>query len=755
MTTTTPANPFLFPTETRSLYLYMNCISICVILFCGSLLTLGPQLELLLWFLLDGVFLLVWVGVSISRYRRSLPLSPEIRAALDERLTLKATGTSFRVAHTSDFLAWEALGKRCVFIPVGAVEQLEAETRDPSTPPGYYTALVAHEIGHLITKDSKVLRRTVLLAVSAFLGGVCLAIAIWPAAWVQRVRLILGFSLILALFAALLYRTLRVREFYADAAAGYLVGRDAIKEVLAGLRAAERYLTRSWWHRLTHPTFDARSQAFDAFSSMIDYSHGKAITTGLLAGFVAVAFAMGGNAMIKGGSFFLMVIIAPFGLYLGLRVIGGAVITPALMDKLDSKKCLIRAFEVWLFLFAGLGLAIYLFAGRNGLARVGFSALDLPLWQTYARYLLGIIVMHFVFWLGVRQYLRYRCPKYPTRLFTRRATIWLGLVATQVGIAAQVALFDLPATLLGRDGDWLVKAAASALLVLAVGTLAALGVSGWLLMVRQDSRRWGAAGPVTAALFVDSEWSAPGILIAPHGSAQPGVRSGAARLAIWATVGCVILPLAGVAIVGITFLVGVSELASKLVPMITSPEVRTRIAHEALGVSDLPRGLYAESALQLGSIGTLLVLTDRPAGEGGLGGGFENSLLIYIDKVQDAGTDSRVFAPFFRGESNESVFLKAYGITVTLDERLTQRDFKVNDQEVASSSYCGTVLYSGQQLAGAVTVALIECRTDERTRGVMWATRSQECCADGSRKPSAMVQADFVNLLGAMRVCSE
>jgi len=551
----TPCEPawIWLPDVTASQYFHLNAISAFMLAF--NTLLLFPQLlyrpsatrqyagSLIA---LAGLILLqLWYRVATHRrWKRAGLLSPELEKTLVDRLRLSVLRIDFRVnsPKVGDLVAWQFRRRRVCFIPERLVATLSHEVQDPEESEALIALpAVAHEVGHLVTGDSRHLQRSLLLAGSAVIAGLGTAIAIFPRTPFAALRLVVGFAAIVSFVGWLSFRMLRAREVEADRGGGVFLGMGTMRTFLVRLADRERFLKPSRFYQLTHPTFAARLQRFDAPLREYEYTYAKCVIAGILLGLTIGAFPLGSHAMLDRFGAISWALIVPLGIYLPMKALSAVVFPATLTGQLTASLVFKRACQMWLWSAVALIIAMFLFSGIHPLATAtGNRSRDAAinsLWLNQGYLLYNFMVLHMVYYVGMRRVLHYRGPKRADSRFYAVGAVWLGLVAA---LAGTLGLFVLSAILMPLLGTILITlneakipsdfvlqsrvvAGVTAFILIAVATLAWR----WNAYVWRKSRQWGGNGEGRAPAFVEEEWAVgPGVLASGSESPnRPAVES--------------------------------------------------------------------------------------------------------------------------------------------------------------------------------------------------------------------------------------
>jgi hypothetical protein len=194
-------SPLLIPAPNRAAYLYVNVTGLLIFVAAFSLLLMGNldrlRVPILVMLSSGFVYAIAIVGAYRSVVRRAIGSTE-----LNERLRAFFSPFAQRV----EFLRSDASDARAIFwkknyciIPtrlVGEILSKEGSERRKQT----VLATVAHELGHLISRDTQ----QVMLCRVMFVYGVTSAICMWWALLLGRLEFhpyaVLGFTYVAGMF---------------------------------------------------------------------------------------------------------------------------------------------------------------------------------------------------------------------------------------------------------------------------------------------------------------------------------------------------------------------------------------------------------------------------------------------------------------------------------------------------------------------------------------------------------------------------
>lgn len=424
--TSVPLNPFGFPEETRSIYASLNLFAASMGLsialnFVSFGEARGPALAG--WLVLQAAAALHHFVGPVVRWRRSTPVDAGLHMALDRRFPDFAGRVEYRLTDRGDYYASQSPGHTVCYIPRGLAYELARQLAGGSPSRLREVFRVAHELGHIASGDSRDFSRCLLFGASATVSGIYLMVLqFWTPGWLAIKTA--AVASVAWSFAVMLYDALRYREFYADAAAGYLLGDSGDVEVsvaLARLALQERSTRRPWLEGWTHPSFAQRSDTFRDFPRVHDYTAVRAFSAGTLLALLLFAAtvileAIGAGLPPLAGNLFpdtltwadyiRAVVILLSHLVLSLFVVSGLIGIATLSGRLGLAGCLggglvfgaatLATFHSLVLRFFGYEVADRYFDG----------------WFGFRLVVLGVLT-HYSVWKLLRHVLTLRGPKRP------------------------------------------------------------------------------------------------------------------------------------------------------------------------------------------------------------------------------------------------------------------------------------------------------------------------------------------------------
>jgi hypothetical protein len=364
---------------------------------------------------------------------------------------------------------------------------------------------VAHELGHLISRDTQ----EFMLCRVLFVYGITSAICMWWVLLLGRLHFnpyaVLGVAYVAGTFLYMMYEGVRKREFFADRIGAVIGGESDVKSVLQRKAREEKHLKYSLPYKLTHPSFRSRSRMLDSFGKIYRYSYASCFFSSLVIAINigALPFASKGSTTI--GGFVTEYLIVALAIWLNFYFTYTLVVPATLVGELTFTGLIARA----CVLVVGIGINID-FLSLTLLNREWF-AWGIREGLLHTNQIIGGVVgtfaLHVSYWLAGRQTLSFRGPKRPNRAFYRRlfwsAGIGGSALASFLSTSGLLVITLVDHGAAGPDNTPEVLISVMAIWAAA----AALCALYWYRYVRRCSMRWGSVKR-SSPQFVEGEWEA-------------------------------------------------------------------------------------------------------------------------------------------------------------------------------------------------------------------------------------------------------
>lgn len=447
------------PNPTAGVYWQLNLFSLCVIT--AVLFLIVPRSESVFMFWTWFAIILAFSTRGHIRER-----SPEVPANVREFLT-KIVGNSLdevqlRATSVNDFFARSHFGSKTCFIPSKVIAQLENPDNLSSTKVDELGAIVAHEVGHLLTGDSKHFEHSLVLMACAGASVFWLFVLLWPLIASNStgiIKAVFGSAAIVFVHFFLLAAAMRSREFTADSLSCYITGAPHIGTFLTRMARREAFTTYSLGYRLTHPTFRERLNIHANFYCSYRYEFKGAAIFGILFALISMgsaAVVTGERLMLNSGMSILIAATFQIAVYYAIFI---SLIPRIVVSELNITQLSFRAIEMYVVQVGFVFLVATVIFGADPIAMFysptfempnGELANDLlaesfahtPLWAKLITPAVMLVVFHIGAFLGVRRILCFRGQKNIGRFFYVKGTVSL-LFASAVVNAMLITLFQV------------------------------------------------------------------------------------------------------------------------------------------------------------------------------------------------------------------------------------------------------------------------------------------------------------------------
>ncbi len=152
----------------------------------------------------------------------------------------------------------------------------------------------------------------------------------------------------------------------------------------------------------------------------------------------------------------------------------------------------------------------------------------------------------------------------------------------------------------------------------------------------------------------------------------------------------------------------------------TDPASRRERVLEMLGADTVPEGYYPMVAFSVPFVIETAILTDRaPDADGEPADGFDEHGFIYLKMIR-IGQDQAELRDFFEGSTDDADVLRENGIGIDTDEIIGRGVIDTSAAQLLYVASRGNVAQARGSGDGLLSIAMVECGTDERMRIGVW-----------------------------------
>ncbi len=152
----------------------------------------------------------------------------------------------------------------------------------------------------------------------------------------------------------------------------------------------------------------------------------------------------------------------------------------------------------------------------------------------------------------------------------------------------------------------------------------------------------------------------------------------------------------------------------------TDPVSRRDRVLEMLGARSVPDGYYPMMAFSVPFVMETAMLTDRPPdADGAPADGFDDHGFIYLKMIR-IGQDQAQLREFFEGHTDDADVLRENGIGIDTDEIIGRGVIDTPAAQLLYVASRGNVAQARGDGDGLLSIAMVECGTDERMRVGAW-----------------------------------
>lgn len=369
-------SPFLLPSPSAYAYFLLNSISYYAVIAGFAFLFFGGKSTV--WLIIIPIAAVTVVAVIIQQANRS-DVKHSQKVPTDHSNILTKSFIYF--AHDVEFLTRPSGDARalqinnnyyCILRPNQIFDITEGGEREKQQS----KFVVAHELAHIASGDTRDLHRATLSATLAIFTGIAVFIAMLLGHLKFTAKPVIGLLYLGLIYFFLIHWVLRIREFYADKIAGSIIGPEHGLGVLSRSARISKFLKFSWKYFLTHPSPSARERIFEDFREIYQYSWARVLLSAFVLSaifFVGPLAAIGVDSNINvtniglgsaaGMIFFVGLVI--FGIWLQYYVIYQNVVPVALLNELSMLKVTLRCILLYIFGLLNAEIICGLFADRE------------------------------------------------------------------------------------------------------------------------------------------------------------------------------------------------------------------------------------------------------------------------------------------------------------------------------------------------------------------------------------------------------
>jgi hypothetical protein len=486
------------PSRADDIYTRINLVSINIITASIILLLTSSQGLYVLYSILSCIT--AWWTISWVRAKRSANVPEDIEGYIKSTFGHSVDGISFKLTDGFDFYVRDSFGFKTCFVPrrlaLGAGEKLSQDSHE-------VIVILAHEIGHLATGDSKRFELSLILLASAcFSAAWVLAalISVIDTSW-MIFRAAVGFTTMIFVYLYLLYSAVKSREYAADSFAAYITESQKVIEFLQRLAHQEKYIEISPLYRLTHPTFSERLAIQKNFFLAYKYPTSDAIISGFIIGMLNVILPL-----VMGGAYFRFGDIPYWALlvvanYYICRCLLSIIATSVVFDQLSLLKIFQRCAEIYGAMGATTLLAMFVFLDEtpvdiyNKLDTGGIDPLSNVLqgqksWLRFLGPLIFFVAFHIYVYFGIRYMNFYRGLKMISPRFISVGTVLV--IIASLGIDIMVAALTIPDNMVAG--------------IVGGGLVVILPSIWWIVLVKRMISHSEGSGHKESYRFLPNEW---------------------------------------------------------------------------------------------------------------------------------------------------------------------------------------------------------------------------------------------------------
>jgi hypothetical protein len=149
------------------------------------------------------------------------------------------------------------------------------------------------------------------------------------------------------------------------------------------------------------------------------------------------------------------------------------------------------------------------------------------------------------------------------------------------------------------------------------------------------------------------------------------------------------------------------------------PVIRTEKVKKMLGAERLPEGYHAMMSFSVPLVMDTAILSSEEQNSGGTIDDLGERGLLYFEMIS-LGQDEQELRDYFEGKTNDSRVLRKNKIHIDVDEVIRRGVIPRDDHTLMYMAQRGSVSAQGQSGDGIMSVVLVDCPDDNRTRTAIW-----------------------------------